>query len=63
MREGKRLKHEGDACTDALTGRTKPGEALSRALTYFEAALCFVMNGYMLEQENGNGWYLLKCVA
>nr|CAB3220449.1 AF4/FMR2 family member 4 [Phallusia mammillata] len=54
MREGKRLKHEGDACADTRTGRTRMGESLSRALIYFEAALCFVMNGYMLEMENGN---------
>ncbi|XP_009857622.2 uncharacterized protein LOC100178614 isoform X1 [Ciona intestinalis] len=54
MRDGKRLKHEGDAFTDSRTGRTRVGESLSRALVYYDAALCFIMNGYTLELENGN---------
>ena len=55
MREGKRLKHEGDSYTDMKTGRTRTGESLSRALLYFEASLCFLMNGFMLEVENSSG--------
>ena len=55
MREGKRLKHEGDSYADSKTGRTRNGESLSRALLYFEASLCFLMNAFMLEVENNNG--------
>ena len=53
MKVGKRLKHEGDQLSDRKTKRTKVGESLRRALYCFEATLCFVMNGYVLEMENG----------
>ncbi|XP_076823975.1 uncharacterized protein LOC143469915 isoform X2 [Clavelina lepadiformis] len=55
MKVGKRLKHEGDQLSDRKTKRTKVGESLRRALYYFEATLCFVMNGYVLEMENESG--------
>ena len=65
MIKGKRLKHDGDALTDSRTGRTKSGEALNRALHYFDAALCFLMGGCALERdyENGNNIYFaVLCV-
>ena len=55
MIKGKRLKHDGDALTDSRTGRTKSGEALNRALHYFDAALCFLMGGCALERDYENG--------
>ena len=58
MKKGKRLKHDADALVDSRTGRTKNGEALNRALYYFEAAHCFLMNGYALERDLENGRFL-----
>lgn len=49
------MKHEGDGLADTSTGRTKMGEALNRALAYFEAALYFIMSGYVMEVENNTG--------
>ena len=55
MNKGKRLKHAGDELTDSVTRRTKSGEALNRALCYFDAALCFLMGGWALERDYDNG--------
>lgn len=52
MREGKRMKHEGDSMVDSRNGRTRLGEALTRALSYFEASLFFIMSGYVMENES-----------
>lgn len=52
MREGKRMKHEGDGMVDSRSGRTRPGEAMNRALAYFEASLFFIMSGSVMETEN-----------
>ncbi|XP_039266015.2 uncharacterized protein LOC120341549 isoform X1 [Styela clava] len=52
MREGKRMKHEGDGMVDSRNGRTRAGEAMNRALAYFEASLFFIICGSVMETEN-----------
>lgn len=55
------MKHDGDGMVDSRTGRTRQGDALIRALSYFEASLFFIMSGYVMENESSEGgfsWFI-----